>query len=585
MVRYDLLRLGGYEMAVTLTKKILGGHTYYYARECRRVDGKPKIVWQKYLGKAEKILEVMTGEAKETAPSPVKEVVISEFGSVAALLGIAERLGLVDLINSSVSKRVQGLSVGHYMLIAALNRCVAPCSKQRLGDWFESTPLVRLTPARKSQLSSKRFWDNMGHVSRETINAVENALATRVVEEFRVDPHGLLFDATNFFSYIHSFNQRSTLPERGYSKDGRTDLRIVGLALMVSVDFHIPLFHDTYVGNRNDATEFGSVTERLMQRYQAISQSVEQLTIVFDKGNNSQVNIENLESIGYHFVGSLKLSQCQELLTVPIDRYEPLLHPRLSGVRVLRTTKEVFGKQRTVVIAYNEQLYLAQASSLHLEIRKRTRNLEQLSQALGKWRNEPRRGSVKPTVEGTRQKAAELLSGQYIKDVVSVDVREVNGVPALSYRVDQEALHRITSEKLGKTVLFTDNSHWSSEEIVLAYRGQAGIESAFRTMKDPHFVSWSPMFHWTDDKIRVHAFYCVIALLLCSLLRRELHQAGIDLSIPEMLRELGAIREVAFLTESQAKGQVPSIALSKLSPLQARMMNHLGLHRLLITQN
>ncbi|MEW6524971.1 MAG: hypothetical protein AB1445_15805 [Bacillota bacterium] len=56
------------------------------------------------------------------------------------------------------------------------------------------------------------------------------------------------------------------------------------------------------------------------------------------------------------------------------------------------------------------------------------------------------------------------------------------------------------------------------------------MEAAFRRLKDPYFVSWSPMFHWTDQKIRVHAFYCVLALALTSLLQREVHQLGLDLS-------------------------------------------------------
>ena len=59
---------------------------------------------------------------------------------------------------------------------------------------------------------------------------------------------------------------------------------------------------------------------------------------------------------------------------------------------------------------------------------------------------------------------------------------------------------------LGKTILFTDNDDWTNEEIVLGYRAQYHIESAFRDMKNPHFLGWSPMFHWTDSKIRVHAF-------------------------------------------------------------------------------
>ena len=81
----------------------------------------------------------------------------------------------------------------------------------------------------------------------------------------------------------------------------------------------------------------------------------------------------------------------------------------------------------------------------------------------------------------------------------------------MSYRTDTAALGRLMRTQLGKTILFTDNEDWTDEEIVLGYRAQHHIESAFRDMKNPHFLGWSPMFHWTDSKIRVHAFYCVLA--------------------------------------------------------------------------
>ena len=55
-------------------------------------------------------------------------------------------------------------------------------------------------------------------------------------------------------------------------------------------------------------------------------------------------------------------------------------------------------------------------------------------------------------------------------------------------------------------------------------------------MKDRTVVSFNPMFHWTDDKIRVHAFYCVLALALARLMRREAAKAGLDMSVRELLR-------------------------------------------------
>ena len=100
----------------------------------------------------------------------------------------------------------------------------------------------------------------------------------------------------------------------------------------------------------------------------------------------------------------------------------------------------------------------------------------------------------------------------------------------LTFRTDQAALDRLYRVQFGKTILFTDNADWSEEQIVLAYRSQYHIEDAFKQMKNPHFLGWSPMFHWTDSNIQVHAFYCVLALLLTSLLQRELAGKGRSMS-------------------------------------------------------
>ena len=71
--------------------------------------------------------------------------------------------------------------------------------------------------------------------------------------------------------------------------------------------------------------------------------------------------------------------------------------------------------------------------------------------------------------------------------------------------------------------------------MVAAYRSQSDVESGFRQLKDPHVVSFSPMHHWTDHKIRVHVFYCVLALTVAHLMRREAAHAGLHLSVRELL--------------------------------------------------
>lgn len=559
-------------MSLSIGKKKIGNQVYYVARECKRINGKPRITRQIYLGKPDKIIAAVQSSDSSALP---KEFVISDFGAVTALYDFARTIGLPDVIDQFVGKRNQGLSVGQYLLIAAINRCVEPRSKSKISDWFVKTPLARLVPAKKAQLSSKRFWDNMQLLDAEMIKKIEMKITEKLVHHFGVDTRCLLFDSTNFFTFIDSFNENAPLAQRGHSKEKRDNLRIVGLALLASIDFNIPLFHDTYPGNRPDCIEFNGVIERLVERYRIFDKNMDGLTIVFDKGNNSEENLSRVDASPYHFVGSLKLSQCPEIVDFKNQWLTPLNHPNLSGASSFRYPKNIFGDDRTVVIVYNEQLFLSQCQSLLLEIRKRTGQLNDLSRKLSKRITGETKGGKNPTIDSISSQAKEILKGQYLKEVVQFQVTEKNGCPELTYRLDHDALQKIFNERFGKTILFTDNHSWTDAEIILAYRGQADIENCFKTMKNPHFVSWSPMYHWTENSIRVHAFYCVIALILVSLIQRELHKNGVDLSIPVLIEELQSIKEIAYCEP----GKKPKIALSKRTELQEKLFQILNLER------
>ena len=150
-----------YPTMASLIKKRKKGKTYWYAAECQRVNGKPRIVWQKYLGRAEDILRA-TQEA--TAPEP-QEVRLRQFGAVAAMLNVAEQLDVVGTIDRHVVKRKQGASIGRYMLLAAINRGCDPKSKLQIGEWYEQTILRRLWKYPASTFSSQRFWDAMDAIS------------------------------------------------------------------------------------------------------------------------------------------------------------------------------------------------------------------------------------------------------------------------------------------------------------------------------------------------------------------------------------------------------------------------------------
>lgn len=565
----------------SLTKKRINGRTYWYLRETAWVDGKSKVVKTVYLGSAEQVAAAL-GKGTTTL-LVVPGAPVLEFGAVAALYDLAKRLGLVEMIDQHVPKRGRGPSVGTLLVLAAINRAVAPTSKAGIATWYERTSLTRWMKLKPNQLTSQRFWDNMDRVPEEAIIGIERELAEKVVEEYDLDVRCLFYDATNFFTFIDTFNTRSTLAQRGKSKEGRSSLRILGLALMVTGDFEIPLFHCLYPGNHNDPTSFRSVVHELVDRYRLLAHGAEDLTIVFDKGNNTDDTIEAI-SAQYQVVGSLVQTHHPELLGISRSKFKRLDESRFPDeLSAYRTTKDVFGRNFTVLVTYNENLFHAQTRTIEREVAKRQQKLHQYQCSLEKWQRAKRRGR-RPTVASVDKAVNDILRGQHMKDLFVVTIKEAdNGLPTLRYRFDRVAYKRLQRRRLGKTLLFTNNAHWSDEDIVSAYRGQHHVENAFRQMKDVHYVSFRPAHHWTDQKLQVHAFTCVLALMLCSLLRCKLDRMGLHLSVDRMLDTLGTIREVQVVLSSGRGRPRVRTTHSKLEPLAEKLFKGLDLGRYLPT--
>ena len=206
-----------------------------------------------------------------------------------------------------------------------------------------------------------------------------------MIEDFDLDLR--VYDA------IDTFNARSTLAQRGKSKEGRRSLRILGLALMVTGDFEVPLFHSLYPGNHNDATSFRAVVQELVDRYRLLCRNAEDLTIVFDKGNNTE-DTWRPSLASTHVVGSLVQTHHPELLAVPRSKFTRLDTDRFpDDVSVYRTMKEVFGRRFTVLVTYNENLFHAQTKTIAREVAKRQEKLQAYQiEHLATWQTGARKG-------------------------------------------------------------------------------------------------------------------------------------------------------------------------------------------------
>jgi transposase len=514
------------------------GKRYWRIVESYRDErGRPRLRVLRYLGTAQKLLERLS-----EAPGRPLYAEERDFGTTAALWDLAQQLDVVGAIDAHAPKRNQGASVGEYLLLATLNRVLAPSSKRQLAAWYRDTVLVRLLPLRAAALRSQRFWDHMNYLDQSTLADIENDITRRVVEGWKVDLRALFYDTTNFDTFLSSENP-ARLARRGHAKSKRTDLRIVGLALLVSWDFHIPLFSQVYDGNQNDSVTFSRVLDDLVARYQMFEEKCQSITLVFDKGNNSEENLQALDNSPYHFIGSLVPSQHQDLLDIPLERFRSLSSPLFGGVRVYRTEKEVFGRKRTILITRSHALLRGQIRGIRQHLAKKLRALRDLQQRIARshepgWKGKPY------TQESIQKNLDTIISGQYITNFLRGKVTRRRGRLGIEFGTDQDAYDELKERVLGKRILFTDRQDLTDEEIVFGYRGQHHIERAFREMKDPYFIRFSPPRHWTDQMLRVHAFYCVLALTLISLLHRRVYQAGIRISQSRLLEQLKGIKEI-----------------------------------------
>jgi len=529
----------------SIIKKKKKNRWYYYAAQSARVNGKPRIVWQKYLG----TVDAMVKRAEQAAPPKPKEALIFEAGGVAGLLGIAQHLGLVELIDDAAPKREQGASVGQYMLLAALNRALAPCSKLAIGDWYEETVLRRLWRLPKTAFSSQRFWDHMDLVSEQVIDNVQEKLAARIEREYGLDRNVLLYDTTNFFTFLATSNSRGAIAKRGRSKGKRHDLRQVGLALLVTRESQVPLFHRVYTGNIADVSLFPELAKELLERHDELVGPNKEATLVFDKGNVSDQAMQHFVVPGRHFVAAIPANQAPELISAPLDKFEEL--PGLPGTKAHVVKHEFWDRECTAVVTYTESFFTQQLSGLTTNLVKCQKKLMDLEKNLRKWRRAQARGAKlrgkRPTVRGVQKSVRSILASQFMKDLFQISVQEEKDLPRLRYEVDHAALAKLTNERLGRTVLVTDHPDWNASDVITAYRSLSAIEETFKNMKNIDFLRWQPAYHWTTQKIRVHGFYCVLALLLATLARNEAAKAGVNMSIPALLKELSAIREVAVI--------------------------------------
>lgn len=557
------------DVMASLQRYSSGGRHYWRIVESYREGGRPKIRVLMYLGTADRLLARLRGENRRLT------VESKAHGHVAALWEVARKIDAWGVIDRALARHWkgsvptrQGLTPGEACVLVALGRVCRPTSKRAWSRWAEQTSLSSILGRDVSKLSSQFFWDQMERIPRSVIPEIERELAARALRFAGSEIGLLLYDTTNFYTFLSSTNERSRLAKRGKNKQKRSDLRQVGLALLVGGTSRLPLWHRVYQGDRPDVTLFSSLLGELRERIMELARSLEEITFVCDRGNNaSRKNQSLLDASGLHYVAALTPAHHRRLIEEANGQLQWVTLDSGSRIRAHRCRREIWGRERTVVVYLSEALRDGQRRGLWQHLDKRMRQLDELAKKCAAPNARSRNR------EQLEKRIARILSGQYIREVLRAKVHEdPSGRFRVEWELDNGALCELTENWFGRRILITDRHDWPTQRIIQAYRGQYEVERVFRVLKNPFHCALRPQYHWTDQKIEVHAFCCVLGYLLARLLHLQaLQKSSFRGELPLLLDRLRQIRRAVVLESPLEGKEKPRLQTTLDHPRQAEV--------------
>ncbi len=395
-------------------------------------------------------------------------------GHVQAVLGMAGRLGLARLLDRAPSRERS------LLLAMVVQRVLAPGSK--------------LACAR--QLSQSTLADELGlgEVDADELYAALDWLGERQERiEARLARRHLGEGAHVLYDVSSSYFEGRTCPllALGYSRDGRRGTLQIIYGLLCDREGR-PVAIEVFPGGLHDDKTLPAQIAKLRARFGFTT-----LVLIVDRGMATKANLETLAADpGIGWVTALKAPQVKKLVK--------------DGALQLSLFDEQNLGEITSVDYPGERLVVCRNPLVAAE---RARKREDLLAA-----TEAALAPIKARVDaGTLTGAAQiaLAVGQVInKRKVKKHFQLVIEGNRFEYARKQEQIDEEAALD-GFYVLRTNLAEetLNSAEVVRSYKQLAHAEQAFRTLKSPE-LEIRPIRHRREDRVRAHAFLCLLAYYL-----------------------------------------------------------------------
>lgn len=448
------------------------------------------------------------------------------------------------------------------MFYAALNRAIAPTSKRRLASWYETTDIQRIRPLRLESLNSQNFWNHWDRISPADLEKISGVFFKKVFSLLAAPEAHLLVEAGNIYSTPRTNTDTGFELDEPYIPE--PSRQRVGLALITEHAAGVPLYYQTFRGGLPENEFFERHLDGLLARVANLGMQAKQVTLLLNPGVAPAAIVHKVDADpGLHFITSCPPDEVPDLTKISLKEFTPLAtkssgrfgDPERDEDKILYYEAEAsfWDRSRKVVIVFDPRTFNRSYQDLGKRVQKVRKEMLALQQ----------RYLQAALPEDAPRSITELLSQlcqrfRLSPSLFDLSFHEEGGFLRMDFQLNH---HQMAAKvrRFGKNIIITDHTDWSAAEIYEVYAKRYLADTQVTAGKtqgnpdNPFQAALMPLYHWTDSKIRVHMFVCVVALTYLALICQRLKGAGLRIPPKEVMEELRSLRTAIYSYETDGK--------------------------------
>ena len=500
--------------------------TYYLYKRNYKQEGKSKSDYV-YLGTEEVALKILSDFNSE---NPLNERLLSFSGEVL-LSKMLEMVDFKEIINKIVQNDAE-FDVGRFIEMLVIEHSLYKHSKWRLANKSHEKSIFSLdTLITPDNFHENNIYNYMDYIFPK-LDQIQKEIVKKLLAMKNMEFDELIIDATSIHCFggddveepknqIEKYKQVNRT--HGYSRSKRPNLPQINLILGVT-NHYIPLLFDAFSGNAPDTAMFKMLLEKCQREYPMLLKKIKGKYLVFDKGNNSENNFKEIDSLckkwRCHFVTSVRPSLVrvkEQLLSLKIEEQPVIYEQKHTKLRGKTSTIFLYDgdkKERNVLLYVNEEIAR----------KKQEAFLELLNDIQEKV------SEINQKQDGIEDKSDAVERLLRKKRVLSCFKRDRDNETIMCVPIKEK-----TEEKLnlaGKFAIITNDFTLDAVSIIRIYKTSGVVEHEFHILKS--VLSLYPFRHRKPTRIKVHCALVIWGTMAFALLRFLLMQNKLEFTFEEL---------------------------------------------------